>query len=568
MSTFPAAEMTGGQALAQQLAKEGIDHVFGIPGVQLDWAIDGLIDVADRIAYTTPRHEQATAYMADGYARTTGKIGTTMVVPGPGLLNAMAGLCTAYACSSPVLAIAGQIPLRAIGRGWGMLHEIKNQSGVLSSVTKWNALARTAAEIPALVHEAVRQLRTGHTQPVGLEVPLDVLQQKRPVTLIEPVAAPAPAAPDAGALKQAAAVLRSARYPVLYVGGGIVAAGASEALRSVAEMLQAPVVMSENGRGALTDRHPLALTGLGGRAVLPHADVVFVVGSRYIEGFGTPAFERPGARYVYLNIEAADTGEPREPGLTLIGDARTGLEALAAELGGLPKRASQSEKMTRVRRWCDEQMAFVQPELDFVRALRAAIPEDGILVNELTQVGYLATIAFPVYAPRTFVLAGYQGTLGYGFPTGLGAAIGNPARTVVSISGDGGFGWNLQELATAAKYRVNLITVVFADGAFGNVRRIQNGLFGRGIGSDLHNPDFTRLAESFGVPAERVTTPQALEGAIRSAARRRGPALIEVPVSEMPSPWHLIRMNRPSPRPAPPNPLGEPPATVAASGGA
>ena len=553
-----AAAMTGGQALAQQLAKEGIDHVFGIPGVQLDWALDGLIEVADRIAYTTPRHEQAAAYMADGYARTTGKVGTCMVVPGPGLLNAMAGLCTAYACSSPVLAIAGQIPSRAIGRGWGMLHEIKNQSGVLSSVTKWNALARTAAEIPGLVHEAVRQLRTGHTQPVGLEVPLDVLQQKAPVTLIEPAAPPAPAAPEARALTQAAAVLGSARFPVLYVGGGIVASGASEALRSVAERLQAPVVMSENGRGALSDRHRLALTSLGGRAVLPHADVIFVIGSRYIEGFGTPAYARPGVRYVYLNVDAADTKEPREPGLALIGDARAGLEALAAELEGLPKRASRSVAMARVRRWCDEQIAFVQPQLGFVTALRAAIPEEGILVNELTQVGYLATIAFPVYAPRTLVWAGYQGTLGYGFPTALGASIGNPARTVVSINGDGGFGWNLQELATAAKYRANLIAVVFVDGALGNVRRIQKGLFGRGIGTDLHNPDFLKLAESFGVPAERVRTPQALEGAIRAAAGRRGPAFIEVPVAEMPSPWHLIRANRPAPRPAPPNPLGEP----------
>ena len=267
-------EMTGGQALARQLVAEGVSDLFGIPGVQLDWATDALLDVASDLRYVTPRHEQATSYMADGYARTTGKEGVCMVVPGPGLLNAMAGLSTAYACSSPVLCITGQIPSTQIGKGLGMLHEVPGQSDLLKSVTKWSRLARTPGEIPALVHEAFQQLRSGRPQPVALEVPPDVLQARADVELVGTAAASPLPAHDGQAVAQAAAMLRNARFPVIYAGGGVLAGKASDALRALAEALQAPVVMSDNARGALSNRHALALTHLGGRCVFPHADVV------------------------------------------------------------------------------------------------------------------------------------------------------------------------------------------------------------------------------------------------------------------------------------------------------
>src|SRR6185312_6798374 len=168
--------MTGGDALAQQLAREGVRHIFGVPGVQLDYAMDGLSRVKDQVTYINTRHEQAAAYMADGYARTTGQPGVCMVVPGPGLLNALAGVVTAYACSSRVLCIAGQIPSHTIGRGLGMLHEIPEQSQILRTLTKWSARAETAAELPGLVHSAIQQLRSGRPRPVGLEAPPDILQ--------------------------------------------------------------------------------------------------------------------------------------------------------------------------------------------------------------------------------------------------------------------------------------------------------------------------------------------------------------------------------------------------------
>src|SRR6266851_2724178 len=176
--------MTGGEALAQQLVREGVRQIFGVPGVQLDFAVDGLAKMSNKIAYWNTRHEQSTSYMADGYARASGQIGVCMVVPGPGLLNALAGIVTAYACSSRVLCIAGQIPSTAIGRGLGMLHEIPDQSRILGALTKWSRCATSPAEVPGLVHEAIRQLRSGRPQPVGLEIPPDVLQAQAGVTLL------------------------------------------------------------------------------------------------------------------------------------------------------------------------------------------------------------------------------------------------------------------------------------------------------------------------------------------------------------------------------------------------
>jgi acetolactate synthase I/II/III large subunit len=553
-------EMTGGQALARQLVLEGITDVFGIPGVQLDWAVDGLRQVAERIRYVVPRHEQATSYMADGYARTTGKIGACMVVPGPGMLNAMAGLSTAYACNSPVLAIVGNIHSSGVGRGLGLLHEINNQTGVLAAVTKWQGSAAAPQSVPGLVREAVRRLRSGRPCPVGIEIAHDVLSATADA---EPIAPPAGEdgrlCPDPDEVERAAAVLDRARFPVIYVGGGVLAARASKELQALAERLQAPVVMGENGRGALSDRHSLALNALGGRAVFAHADAVLVVGSRFVDtAAGKPLWPSEGVRYVYLNVDPSAWAPPRAPGPTITADALMGLEALAAAVARRPDRGAD---LDRVRSWANAQSDAIEPQRSWVRALRAAIPDDGILVNELTQVGYYARVAYPVYAPGTFLNPGYQGTLGYGFPTALGAAAGNPGRAVVSITGDGGFGWGMQELATARRHDLRLVTVVFNDEHFGNVRRMQQDQFKQSYGDALANPRFDLLAKAFDVAYARCDAPDGLEKVVRDALDDGGPALVEARVGEMPSPWHLMRLtNPPFVRgvAAPPNPLGEP----------
>ena len=537
-------QLTGGEALVAQLEREGANQIFGIPGVQLDFAVDALRR-SDAIAFRTTRNEQAASYMADGYARTSGRPGVCMVVPGPGVLNALAGLSTAYACSSRVLCVAGQIHSGAIGRGLGLLHEIKNSSAVFDSVTKWRGLASSPGEVPGLIRRAYEEMDTGRPGPVAVEIPQDVLAMKGEVSLVEPTTRDLRAKPDQAAVRRAAELLTRAEFPVIFAGGGVLAARATKALTRFAERLGAAVVMSENGRGAISDHHPLAFTSLSGRVLVPEADLLVVVCSRFADSRAPEAvWSQPGQQYLYINVDELAADAPRPQGLHVCADAGLAMEALCDEMDGFqaPRRTLNAGAVARLRAWRQRQVDAIEPQATYVRAIRAALPENGVFVNELTQVGYFAREAYPVYEPGTIIGPGHQGTLGYGFPTGLGVAAGNPGRPVVAISGDGGFGWCLQELSTARKYNLGLVTVVFADGHFGNVRGMLNQQFGEAYETELANPDFMTLAKAFGVPATRVTSPEGLEGALKSAIAAGGPALIEVPVGQMPSPWSLLRL--------------------------
>ncbi len=555
--------MTGGEALVRSLQANGVRRVFGIPGVQLDHAADALYHARDEIEFVCARNEQAVSYMADGSARSTGAVGVGMVVPGPGMLNGLAGLATAYACSSPVLYIAGQVDSTVIGRGLGALHEIPDQSGILRTLTKWSALARSPQEIPGLVHRAFAQLRSGRPRPVSLEVPPDVLAARADVEIPGP-AADAPVAPDAELLERAAGMLARATRPVIVAGNGVVAANGTRALRALAHALWAPVVMTENARGAISARDPLAFDALALRRLREDADLVLAVGTRFVTPMGGQVAVG-SARLVLVNADPADLGPPRHPDLAVSGDARLALEALAASVGGTSGSggtagqgggtdsggtASQwrAGELESVRAWCEDAYADIGPQRAYLAAIREALPDDGVLVSEVTQIGYAANICFPVYEPRTFLTPGYQGTLGYGFATALGVKAANPGRAVVCVTGDGGFSWTLPELSTARKYRLATVTVVFNDGYFGNVRRIQRDRFGaRYFASDLVNPDYVKLAEAFGVTGARAESPAELTSVLKQAIAADEPVVIEVPVGEFPTPWHLIREGVPPP---------------------
>jgi acetolactate synthase-1/2/3 large subunit len=323
------------------------------------------------------------------------------------------------------------------------------------------------------------------------------------------------------------------------VGGGALRADAGSAVVALAERLGAPVMVTDDGRSVVSDRHPLVVTSLGGRQLIGEADVVLGVGTRFVNLRGLRLAAR--GQVVLLNADPSDLGGVRAPTVAIEGDAALGLEALLAELDGERTRPPTWADLEAVRADAARQIAAIEPQAGYVRALREAIPEDGVLVNELTQVGYLARIAYPVYRPHTLLGPGYQGTLGYGFPTALGVQVARPDAAVVAITGDGGFGWSLQELATAQRYGLPLVTVVFNDGAFGNVRRTQQAEFGgRLIGTDLANPDFVQLSRAFGIHGERVDSPAGMAGAISAALRARAPALVEVQVGDMPSPWPLL----------------------------
>lgn len=534
---------SGGEALAQQLVKEGVTDIFGVPGQQLYHALDGLAKASDTIRFISTRHEQGAGYMADGYARSTGREGVCLVVPGPGMLNAMAALATAYACSSPVLCIVGQIPSNLIGKTTGVLHEIPNQSGLLDSVTKWHALARTADEIPGLVAEAFRELRCGRPRPVAIEIPPDVLAATTETDLIEPTPVDGLlVAPSAASLDRAANALKEAKRPVIYAGWGVQAAGASAELLRMAELLQAPVVMSRSGMGSIPLTHPLAASKLAGRRLLPEADVVLVVGSRFRAYSGAAGPGGASGRVLHLDADPVSLASRSDVDIKLEGDARLGLAALLERLEGPAGRAPRTDEVRAAREWAEGELIQLEPQMAYLRALRRALPDDGIVVTDLTQVAYVARIGFEFATPRTNITSGYQGTLGFGFPTALGAKIGNPARAVVSLNGDGGFGYCMAELATARQYGIGVIAVVFNDSAYGNVQRDLQGQFeGRAVGTRLLNPDFVALAQAFGVDGVRAAGFEEFETVVRDAVATGRPTLIDVPVGDMPDPWPLLR---------------------------
>jgi acetolactate synthase I/II/III large subunit len=534
-----AERLTGAQALVRTLVAEGVHEVFGLPGVQLDWLFDALHQAQDNIRLFHTRHEQAAAYMADGYARTTGRVGACIVVPGPGLLNATAALATAYACSSPVLCITGQVDSTGIERGYGLLHEVPRQDAVLGSVTKWSGRALSVGDVPVLVRRAFDELGSGRPRPVALEVPPDVLEASASVDVVEPVPTGA-AELDSSAIRAATELLRRAERPVIYSGGGTIAAGAWSELQSLAELLEAPVVMSVDGRGGLSDRHDLAHTGVTGQALVEEADVVLGVGTRFWQPMRVWRLAS-GAPVIRVDADSDEIQRLGPPAVGIVGDAKRVLEALVSELDGVSRRVSRRDELRARKAAAAEQLNGFEPQASFARAIRNALPDDGITVNDLTQVTFFATVGFPVYAPRTFIGPGYQGTLGSAFATSLGAQVGNPERAVIAIAGDGGFLYTVGELATQRQHNLPVVSIVFNDNAFGNVKRTQEQVFaGRLIASELVNPDFVGLARSFGIDAERVETAPQLEGALRSALTARAPALIEVSVGPMSNAWPVI----------------------------
>ena len=536
------ARMTGGQAVVKALRRHGVDTIFALPGVQLDGLFSALHDEGNAIRVIHTRHEQGAAYMAFGYARASGRPGVYAVVPGPGVLNSTAALCTAYACNAPVLCLSGQIPSTHIGRGHGLLHEVPDQLAMLRGLTKWAGRAMHPAETPALVDEAFRQLGSGRVRPVALEVPMDVLLQDAEVELQAPFA-PLPAPPvDAELIEKAAKLLAEAKRPLMCVGGG--AFGAIGEILRLGEIYGAPIMMTRNGIGLLDDRHPLALREPEGHRLWAEADLVLAIGTRLtpmLPGWGVD----DGIRFVRIDIDPVELTRVTRPAVGIAADAKTALAALNARLANGGARPSRAAEVAKVKAELQKEYDKLGPQKAWLGALRAALPDDGIFVEELTQVGYCARLMFPVTRPGTYITTGYQGTLGYGFATALGIKAAKPDTPVLAIAGDGGFSSNVQELATAVQRRLNVVTVIFNDNAFGNVKRMQKDLYGgRGIASDLHNPDFVKLAEAFGAQGLRATTPGALTAAIRRGFASPLPTLIEVPVGEMPDPWHLLQLPR------------------------
>jgi len=535
--------MTGGGALVEMLRRHGIDTLFALPGVQNDALFVALYDAQDAIRVIHTRHEQATAYMALGYAKASGRVGAFAVVPGPGLLNTTAALATAYATNAPVLCVSGQIPSDLIGRGFGLLHEIPDQLAILKGLTKWAARINHPSETGKLVNEAFRQLVDGRPRPVALEMPLDVMARPYNVTLPAPEPALAAPEPDADLIADAAKLLSAAKAPLIYVGSGAMAAGGE--IFALAERLQAPVVTYTGGKGVVSDRHYLSQNLLAGHELWKTADVVLAIGTRLNQPQTRWGFDA-GLKLIRVDLDPVEINRIVRPAIGIVADAKDAAAALLAAVDGGPKHPSRRDELDTLKAKTAATIAErFGPQSAYLEAIRAELPDDGVYVEDLTQVGYVGRIAFPVYRPRTYINSGYQGTLGAGYATALGAKVAKPDVPVVSISGDGGFMYNVQELSTAALFGIDAVAVVFADGAYGNVRRMQKVDYGNKlIATELLNPNFPKMAESYGIAGVRTTAPDGLRKELNAAFKRKGPSLIEVAVGEMPDPWSTLIMNR------------------------
>jgi acetolactate synthase-1/2/3 large subunit len=537
---------TGGEAIVSGLVAHGVDTVFGLPGAQ----IYGLFDAFQQaqLKVIGARHEQACGYMAYGYARSSGRPGVFSVVPGPGVLNAGAALLTAFGSNEPVLCLTGQVPTQFLGKGRGHLHEMPDQLATLRSFVKWAERIEYPDNAPALVSRAFQEMLSGRRGPVALEMPWDVFTQRAdvgPAKPFDPLPAPQP---DTERIKAAAALVSGSKTPMIFVGSGAI--HAREEILELAELIDAPVVAFRSGRGIVSNAHELGLTMAAAYRLWPNTDLMIGIGTRLeLATMSRWPYHPDGLKSVRIDIDPVEMRRVTSDA-AVIADAQAGTRELLAAVRkrGYTKTSGRRAAIREASAAALQEIQKVQPQMAYLNILREVLPHNAIVTDELSQVGFASWYGFPIYEPRTFITSGYQGTLGSGFPTALGAKVANPDKPVVAITGDGGFMFGVQELATAMQFNIGVVTLVFNNNAYGNVRRDQIQRFdGRVVASDLVNPDFVKLAESFGVGAARVTAPATFRVALEKGLAHGGPYLIdvEVPRDSESTPWTFIHPAKP-----------------------
>jgi len=538
--------MTGGEAIVSGLVAHGVNTVFGLPGAQ----IYGLFDAFQQaqLKVIGARHEQACGYMAYGYARSSGKVGVFSVVPGPGVLNAGAALLTAFGSNEPVLCLTGQVPTQFLGKGRGHLHEMPDQLATLRTFVKWADRVEYPDNAPTAVSRAFQEMMSGRRGPAALEMPWDVFTQRvatgaaRPFDLF-----PAPQA-DSERIKDAAALIAASKTPMIFVGSGAIEA--REEILELAEMIDAPVVAFRSGRGIVSNAHELGLTMAAAYRLWPTTDLMIGIGTRLeLPTMSRWPYRPEGLKSVRIDIDPVEMRRV-PPDVAVVADAKAATSDLRTAVARAARRKTADRRVAirEATAAAQAEIQKVQPQMAYLNILREVLPKDGIVTDELSQVGFASWYGFPIYQPHTFITSGYQGTLGSGFPTALGAKVANPDKPVVAITGDGGFMFAVQELATAVQFNIGVVTLVFNNNAYGNVRRDQVQRFeGRVVASDLVNPDFVKLAESFGVAASRVTSPGQFRTHLEKALAHGGPYLIaiEVPKDSETTPWTFIHPARP-----------------------
>jgi acetolactate synthase-1/2/3 large subunit len=423
-----------------------------------------------------------------------------------------------------------------------------DQLATLRTFVKWAERIEYPDNAPTLVSRAFQEMLSGRRGPVALEMPWDVFTQAAevgPATPFDPFPAPQP---DPERVKAAASLIAGSKTPMIFVGSGAIDAG--EEILELAELIDAPVVAFRSGRGIVSNAHELGLTMAAAYRLWPQTDLMIGIGTRQeLATMSRWPFRPEGLKSVRIDIDPAEMRRV-VPDAAIVSDARAGTRELLAAVRkvGYSKTSGRRATIREASAVALQLIQKVQPQMAYLNILREVLPHDAIITDELSQFGFASWYGFPVYQPRTFITSGYQGTLGSGFPTALGAKVANPDRPVVAITGDGGFMFGVQELATAVQFNIAVVTLVFNNNAYGNVRRDQRERFdGRVVASDLVNPDFVKLAESFGVGAARVTSPDQFRAALEKALAHGGPYLIdvEVPRDSETTPWTFIHPAKP-----------------------
>ena len=535
------ADMTGGKAVIESLMAQGVDTAFGVISIHMMAVYDALYDVQDRFRFISARHEQAAVYEADGYARATGKPGICFTSTGPGAANTLGAMGEAWSASSPVLQVTSNIALDMINQGKGVLHEPFNQQQMFESVTRWTAQPHTHQEISQTMLDAFTRFKTERPGPIEIEVPTDILHSSADVEVLGSRSHPRMAG-DPGKVEQAAELLAAGKRVAIWVGGGVISSSAMAELKTVAERLSAVVVTTYGGKGAFPADHALfAGVTWGGRApyglnpihaYLPTCDAVLMVGSRMPHHMTKQVGLELPENLVQIDLDPEELGKNYPAKVGIHGDAKAVLEQLKEALAAknVDRGDAQVQEAAGLRQQVQDTFAANEPgHQRALDALRRAIPREAIVVCDATLAAYSAVQAFPVYEPRTYIGPHGWADIGFGFPAALGAAVGRPDVPVVLMSGDGGFQLNLQELGTAAQYNIPIVAIIWNNNAWGVLKGTQKAAFNnRLIASDLVNPNFVQLTESYGLRATRVATLAEFEKTVAAAVTKKEFHLIEV----------------------------------------
>ena len=523
-------KLTGGQAVVKSLIRSGIKQVYGLPGVQNDWLYNAFYDYKDEIKVLHTRHEQGAGYMALGHYLATGENCVYNIVPGPGFLNSCGALSTIWGLNAKVMCLVGQIPRKVQGKQFGVLHEIPDQMGIMQRLTKWAKEIENPAAAPDVVGEAFRMMNTGRPRPVGVEVAMDVLQSTGEVDFSGFNAQGQNPKFSEEQIASAAQLIKHAKNPLIFVSGG--AMDASAEVQKLAEFLQAPVFSYRTGKGIMPSSHYLSYPVPAAHDLWKECDLCIAIGSHArmpLMKWGTD----DKLKFLSINIDPEVHDRMHKTDVKITGDAAEVTQALQSSLEQImsPASSRETEMLAFKKSWL-EKIAYLEPQISYLNLIREELPEDGIFVDELTQVGFASRIAWQTDRPRTYLSTGHMGTLGWGFQTALGAKAARPDATVVSVAGDGGFMFGVQELATAVQHKLGVIVLLFNNNLFGNVRSMQENLYdNRVIATDLHNPDFVKMAHAFGANGVRVNNMEDLRKAFRDAKDESLPTVIEIPVS-------------------------------------